>query len=562
MHHDRSMPGPHAELPATIVPDMVLTGANVITIDERRPRATAVAIAMGRILAVGEDREVLALRGARTEMVDLGGKTVVPGFHDAHDHMAGFGMQLRMVAADAATAPTVARIVAALAERAHNTPSGEWIKGAGYDDNKLAERRHPVREELDRASADHPIFLRHTSGHMCVVNSRALALLGIDERTPDPEGGRIVRDAGGRPTGLLLETAMGLVTQRFYPYAVDEIVMALGAASDVYLTEGITSHTEAGIGYLSDLEALAYRRAVERGRLRVRSTLMVRAESLETLTGAAGEEGFAMSLGLATGWGDDMLRIGAVKMFSDGSLIGQTAAMRDGYVGNPDARGIFATPKPVLRDWILRAHRSGWQCAVHAIGDEAVDFILDCYEAALRDTPRADHRHRIEHCGMVSPATLDRIRELGVVPVPQQRFIGELGDGFLRVLGRERVRWCYVQRSYLERGIRLPGSSDRYVVQGAPLLGIHDAVNQRTAAGAPYVPEEAIGAEDAIRAYTLGSAYASFEEDRKGSVKVGNLADLTVLGADPTAIDPTQIRYVPVVATLVGGEVAFEAGLR
>ncbi len=215
--------------------------------------------------------------------------------------------------------------------------------------------------------------------------------------------------------------------------------------------------------------------------------------------------------------------------------------MRDGYVGDPDNHGLFATPRATLRDWILRAHRSGWQCAVHAIGDLAVEFILDCYEEALNEVPRADHRHRIEHCGLVSPETLERIVRLGVIPVPQQRFIGELGDGFLRVLGRDRVRDLYRQRSFVERGVRLPGSSDRYVVRGAPLLGMHDAVNQRTDGGQPFVPEEALTPAQALRAFTLDAAYASFDEGRKGSITPGKLADLVVLGANPLEVEPAEI---------------------
>lgn len=186
-----------------------------------------------------------------------------------------------------------------------------------------------------------------------------------------------------------------------------------------------------------------------------------------------------------------------------------------------------------------------------------MEFILDCYEEALGEVARADHRHRIEHCGLVSPATLDRIVRLGVIPVPQQRFIGELGDGFLRVLGRERVRDLYRQRSFVERGVRLPGSSDRYVVQGAPLLGIHDAVNQRTDGGRPFVPEEALTPAQALRAFTLDAAYASFDEDRKGSITPGKLADLVVLGANPLDVDPARIAQVPVVATMIDGAFVF-----
>lgn len=542
--------------------DLILLGGTVITIDSKRPRAQAVAVRGGRILAVGSDSEIRTLRGPRTEVLELNGRTLVPGFNDAHNHMIGFGLQQRMVMVKYPAVKTVDELIAALRERAAVAAPGAWVMGAGYDNNKLPGSAHPTRQDLDRVSTDHLVYVRHTSGHMCVVNSKVLAMAGVTRETPDPDGGQIVRDASGEPTGLLQENAQGLVTEGFYPRTAETVVEALGAASQVYLSEGITSQTEAGIGYLSTVELLAYQEAVRQDRLQVRSYLMVKAEALAEIAGGGGESYFALSQGLRTGWGDEMLRIGPIKMFSDGSLIGRTAAMKEPFATDPGNVGFYATPEETLRDWILRGHRTGWQIAIHAIGDRAVSFILDCYEEALRLHPRPDHRHRIEHCGVVSPAELDRIRRLGVIPVPQQRFISELGDGFSRNLGPERTRWCYPQRSYLDRGIPMPGSSDRYVVEGAPLLGIHDAVNQKTLSGADYVPEERITPEEAIRAYTLNSAYASFEESLKGSVQAGKLADLTILGADPTRVNPAEIAAIPVQGTIVGGRLLYEKDLR
>ena len=541
--------------------DILLLNGTVITINPEQPRAEAVALKNGRIQAVGFSRDIQHLRAPNTEIIDLKGKTVIPGFNDAHNHMAAFGMQLQMVPLHYPEVKSTDDIIKALKEVVNQQEPGTWIKGAGYDNNKLPAGQHPTRWDLDKISEHHYVFARHTSGHMCVVNSKVLALLKIDRDTPDPEGGHIARDANGEPTGLLQETAFHLVTSHFYPYSIEEITDALAAADKVYLSEGITSHTEAGIGYLSDLELLAYQRAVQEGKLNIRSYLMVRAESLFQVRGATGETFFGLSQGIRTGWGDERLRIGPIKMFSDGSLIGRTAAMSEGYASEPDNYGLFATPEATLRDWILRGHQSGWQIAVHAIGDRAVSFILDCYEEANTCYPRNDCRHRIEHCGLVSPAMLQRIKTLGVIPVPQQHFIGELGDGFIEALGPERSRWCYVQKSFLDLGVPMPGSSDRYVVQGAPLLGIHDAVNQTTSSGRPYVPEERILPEQAIRAYTLNSAYASFEEHLKGSVEAGKIADLTVLGGDPTVVEASEIAHIPVHGTLVGGELLFSHDL-
>jgi predicted amidohydrolase YtcJ len=518
---------------------------------------TAIAVKHGRILAVGSSADADQFRSSRTEVIELKGRTVVPGFNDAHNHMASFGLQLQMVPLSYPIVRTIPDIIQALNQRTATQKPETWVMGAGYDNNKLPGGRHPTCWDLDEVSTKHFVYVRHTSGHMCVVNSKALELVGIGKDTPDPEGGHIDRDETGQPTGLLQENAQEFVSDEFYPYPLNTIVDALEAASRVYLSEGITSHGEAGIGFLSDLELQAYWEAVQQGKLNIRSNLMILADKLIEISGAEGESFFGLSQGIHTGWGNDMLRIGPMKMFFDGSLIGKTAAINAGYVTEPDNIGFYATPEEKIRELIMGGHRSGWQLAIHAIGDRAISFILDCYAEAIELFPKSDPRHRIEHCGVVNPQIIDRIEKLGVIPVMQQHFIGELGDGFKTVLGPDRTRWCYPQRNYLDRGIPIPGSSDRFVVKGAPLLGIHDAVNQKTDSGEDYVPEESVTPEEAIRMYTLHSAYASFEEHLKGSIDAGKLADLAILGADPTRINPTEISDIPVHGTIIGGKLLF-----
>jgi len=544
-----------------LMAELILTGGNVITINTSQPRAEAIAIKNNRILAVGSVNDMDQFRKPRTEVIDLKGRTVVPGFNDAHNHMASYGLQLQKVPLKYPEVQSTSDIIDALKRRSAEQDSETWVMGAGYDNNKLLDGRHPTREDLDAASSEHYVYIRHTSGHMCVINSKALELIGIHPDTPDPEGGHIDRDERGKPTGLLQENAQQLVNDQFYPYPITTIIDALHAASRIYLSEGITSHSEAGIGFLSDLELLAYQQAYQEGKLKIRTNLMILAEKLNEITGAEGESFLGLTQGIRTGWGNDHLRIGPIKLFFDGSLIGRTAALNQGYAVEPDNIGFFATPEEKLKDWIIRGHRSGWQLAVHAIGDRAIEYVLDCYEGVIKDFPRSDPRHRIEHCGLVNPSIIDRIQKLGVIPVLQQHFIGELGDGFRSVLGSDRTRWCYVQRSFLDKGIPIPGSSDRFVIKGAPLLGIHDAVNQKTDSGLDYVPEEKITPEEAIRAYTLHSAYASFEENTKGSLEAGKLADLTILGADPTTVDPTEIAHIPVQGTIVNGELLYEKDL-
>lgn len=379
-----------------------------------------------------------------------------------------------------------------------------------------------------------------------------------------PTGGVVALDEDGEPNGLLEEQAQQLVRALLHPRSVAEMAANLGFASDQYLSEGITSCQEAGVGGIlgtsEPVEVATYQRARRTGRLRVRVTMMA---SVDALHGCAhhddDDEPFSLDLGIHTGFGDDWLRFGATKIFADGSLMGCTAAMFEDFDGQPGNNGYFQMPEARLHELILAAHRSGWQVATHAIGDRAVSSVLDAYEAALRRHPRPDHRHRIEHAGMTRAADVRRIARLGVIPVPQARFVSEIGDGMLRAIGPDRLGNCYRQRSFLDAGITLPGSSDRPVVNGAPLLGIHDLVNQRTASGAGFNRHEALTIDQAIHAYTMGSATASFDENRKGSITAGKLADLVVLDQDVTAIERDGIAETRVLATMVGGNFEYDS---
>jgi predicted amidohydrolase YtcJ len=535
--------------------DLVIDNADVFTVDAARPRAGAIGIVGDRIVAVA-DRHGLASHEAETTL-DLDGRFVVPGFDDAHNHMQAFGATLGEVPLHAGAVRSIPDVVAAIGARAATAPAGTWIVGAGYDHNKLAERRHPTCHELDEVSPEHPVLLNHTSGHFATLNTAAMRLAGIG-RVDVPDGGVVAVDDEGEPNGLLEEQAQQLVRGLLHPRSVAEMVANLAAASDRYLREGITSCQEAGVGGIlgtaEPTELAAYQRARHERSLRVRVTLMA---SVDALHGADHHpddpEPLALDLGLHTGFGDDWLRIGPTKIFADGSLMGRTAAMFEDYAGEPGNRGYLQMPEERLRSLILAAHRSGWQIATHAIGDRAVSTVLDAYEEALRRHPRADHRHRIEHCGVCRADDVARIARLGIVPVPQARFISEIGDGMLDAIGPERAADCYRERSFLDAGITVPGSSDRPVVDGAPLLGIHDLVNQRTATGRPFNPGEALTVEQAIAAYTMGSATAAFAEDRKGSITPGKLADLVVLDRDLTTTDPDGIAETGVLATVVGG---------
>ncbi len=540
--------------------DLALVNANVLTMDpspSARPRASAVAITGDRITALDE------VPAGAVRLVDLRGATVLPGFHDAHNHMIGFGMSLAEVDLRSAAAGTLDELYAAIARRAEATAPGEWVVGTGYDQNKLGG--HPHRDALDRAAPGRRVWLRHTSGHMCVVNSMVLADLGLDAAATELPGGRVATGPDGRPTGLLEERAQLLVGSLVYPYPLAELTDAIARAAAEYLKEGVTSCTEAGVGggwvAHSPAELAAYQAARDQGRLGVRVELMTAGEVLHPLGAHAGDGLVAgLDLGITTGFGDDWLRLGAVKIFADGSLVGRTAAVHDPYAGDGAGCGYLQAEAAELQAAIIAAHRSGWQVATHAIGDLAIDVVLDAYARALDQYPRRDPRHRIEHFAVAQPRQVARAAALGVIAVPQGRFVTELGDGMLAAVGPARHGWLYRQRSLLAAGMVLPGSSDRPVVAGAPLLGIGDMVNRRTGSGAPFNPAEAVTAEQALRAWTWGSAYASRQEQVKGSIAPGMLADLVVLSEDPTAVSPERIAGLSVLATIVGGECRYDAG--
>lgn len=536
--------------------DAVLTG-RFVTFDDDLGEVDALGVCNGRIVAVGDEAHALPAR----RRIDLSGSVCFPGFHDAHCHTVSFGRTL--VELDLSTPPIASmhELYEAVAARARTLRDGEVLVGRGYDQNKLGA--HPDRRALDRAAGDRPVLLQHTSGHLCVVNSAALARIGAAIDAP-VDGGHVERDPSGEPTGLLQERAQSLAQALVLPRSVESIAGFIAAAHRRYLEEGVTSVCDAGIagGWIgeSPAELAAYQLARDRGGLAVRTTVMPAADVLAPMERHAEDRSrLGATGGLRTGLGDEWLRIGALKVFADGSLIGRTCWMHEAFEDDPGNVGYPQQDPEALRDLITEAHLAGWQVATHAIGDRAVDLVVDAYATALAAAPRSGHRHRIEHCGVVSEATLRRIAELGIIPVPQGRFVGELGDGMLAALGEERSRSTYRLASFLRAGCVLPGSSDRPVVDGNPLLGIADMAARRTAAGRLFGPDEAIPVEQGLRCYTTGSAYACGREGDLGALSVGSLCDVVALSCDPRTLEPSALDGVRVLATVVGGTLAYEA---
>jgi predicted amidohydrolase YtcJ len=528
--------------------DLILFNGHVMTgrLGEQPP-ATAVAVWHGRIAAVGSDDEVLGWQRRGTEVIDLAGRTVTPGFNDAHCHPISVGMSLQEV--DARTPPneSIADIVRRIAERVRQQPPGTWIVARGYDQARLREGRHPTRDDLDQAAPEHQVVLIRACGHIGVANSRALTHAGLTAATPDPPGGTIDRDEHGEPTGVVRETALQMVRQRVPEPSEEQIAEALVLAGRQFLSDGVTSVAEAGIRKPEELRA--YQRLARERRLPVRTTLMMLiGPMLEPL----------VELGVQTGLGDAWLRIGPAKLFLDGSIGGRTARMTQPYLDQPDTCGLWMEEPEVMRQKLVTAHRAGLQCCAHAIGDAAIELLLDIYEEALRRYPRPDHRHRIEHCSILRPDLLDRIQRLGIVPIPGTTFLHDFQEAYLSGLGRERLRYAYPMRTFFDRGIVAAASTDAPVCATSALLGLQTMVTRRNAAGQVLWAEECISLEEAVRAYTYHGAYATFEERIKGTLEPGKLADLAVLETDLREVDPAALGSVRVDLTVIEGEIAYQ----
>jgi predicted amidohydrolase YtcJ len=526
----------------------VIKNGTILTMNSSEPSVEAVGVIGDRIVAAGSQRlvEDALPRGYRT--IDLGGRFCLPGLNEAHNHMIGFGTALGHVEAGFPKVHSIEEIKRNVAERARNTPPGSWIQGRGYDDNKLDERRHPTRQDFDEVAPDHPVIIVNGSGHMSVVNSLALKLAGVTRDTPDPQGGHLVHDEHGELTGLLQESAQGLVRKIIPVPTVDDHVASLARCNDAYIAAGITSSQDASS---SEPEAIeAYQRAVREGKLKLRTSMMIRENLLPHLIG----------LGIKQGFGNERLRVGPIKMFIDGSLIGRTAAVSQPFLEDPrdDNLGLTMMPREDFENYVWQAHSAGFQIAVHAIGDRAVGMVLDAYQKALERLPRANHRHRIEHCGILRPDLIERIAKMHVLAVTQPIFITEYGDGFIRHLGMARAQLTYPFRSLLDAGITIVFSSDCPVSAFEPLKSIQAAVTERTGSGRSYALEEAISVDEALPLYTVAGAYATFEEQLKGQLKPGMLADFAVLEEDPRTVDPMHLGEIKISQTIIGGETVYE----
>ena len=514
----------------------------------------ALAVWQGKVLATGSTADVLALKGPATQVIDLEGRFATPGLIDNHLHLIATGIAMGFVDATPAAAPTLSALMKGISERAASTPKGGWVRARGYDQVKLDTGRHPTREDLDRAAPDHPVYLTRACGHVSIANSRALALAGIDEATPVPDGG-VIGVTDGKLNGLLAENAQNLVKAAMPPATTEELIDGIERAGRHLLSFGITSCMDAAVGHVAGFsEIQAYEMAKLSGRLPVRVWL--------TLLGDPGvsivED--AWRAGLLSGAGDDMLRVGGVKVFLDGSAGGRTAWMTKPYEGEPDNIGVQMLPDETVEAVVRDCHDRGYQMVCHAIGDGAIEQLVTAYEKALAANPDPDRRHRVEHCGFSTPEQHVRMQAAGILPAPQMAFIHDFGDSYISVLGEARGKPSYPIGTWARLGLKPSTGSDSPVCSPDPFPNLHAMITRQTGKGTVMDASERLSPEEALQAYTEYGAYSQKAEGVKGRLVPGQWADIAVFDNDLLAAEPkTILSGTRCLLTLLAGRVVHDA---
>ncbi|MFB0558171.1 MAG: amidohydrolase [Candidatus Bathyarchaeia archaeon] len=538
--------------------DLVLLNGKVVTVDPFDTIAEAVAVRDGRFLNVGTTEEIKRLTGSRTKIIDLKGKTVLPGFIDSHEHCIRKGMRGDWVDCMSPPMASINELVEALTAKASEKVEGEWVVGYGFDETKLKDRRWPTRYDLDKASSKHPIYLGRAGGHNAVANSMALEIAGITKDTPQPPGANVEKDETGEPTGRLDEiAAMNMVRDKIPTPSPEESVEIMvenwPRVEEELLSWGLTTIHEA---HIKAPEALAYQELLKKGKLRLRVGLM--------LDGMAPYKGYATSdlarQGIRTGFGwDDKLYVIGVKIGVDGAMGSLTASLTEPYANDPENYGINRVTQEELTEETVRLHQAGNRACIHAIGDWAIDIALNAIEEAVKSKEWEDHRHRIEHAGYVRPDQLERMARLGVAVSASIGFCHPIGDSHIGALGEERLVGYYPMHSFKDHGIVAGGNSDGFGKNWA-ITGIHGCVTRKSSTGRLLAKKQAIPMMEAIKTYTIKGAYLEGKEDEKGSIEPGKLADMVVMDRDILMADPEEIIETKALMTIVGGEVVYERG--
>jgi predicted amidohydrolase YtcJ len=532
-----------------IEPDLIIFNANIHTMDSQQPVAQAVAILGNRIIAVGGDSEIRKLAGSRTRTIDAKQQLVVPGFNDAHVHFMSGGFQLSSV--DLRNADTPQEFADRIRQFAQKIPSGRWITGGDWDHERWPETKLPTRELIDQYTPSTPVFVSRLDGHMALANSLALKLAGVTRETADPPGGVIVRDEKtGEPTGILKDAAQSFVWKVIPPSSFEEKLNAARAATNHAAKLGVTSVQDMSAG----TDVGVYQALLDRGELKTRIYAVAPLPAWERLA----------RTGVRARFGSEMLRIGGLKGFADGSLGSTTALFYDHYIDAPNTSGIASDemyPEGAMLARVREADKAGLQVMIHAIGDKANDLILSMYEQVEREDGNRDRRFRIEHAQHLRPQDIARFARDGVIASMQPYHAIDDGRWAEKRIGKERAKTTYAFRSLLDNKAVLAFGTDWTVAPLDPMLTVYAAVTRCTLDGKNangWVPEQKISVEEAMRAYTVGSAFAEFQDQVKGTITPGKLADLVILSGDIFKIDPNEIEKVKVVLTIVDGRVVYE----
>ena len=525
--------------------DLVVRDGHIFTMNAQEPWASAMAVRDGKILAVGTDDEIAACASPRTKIVDLAHRNVLPGLIDVHTHSMEWakGILRNQLDLTDAHVHSVTDATGMVRDRVAKSSNGQWVTGAGWDDAKLTENRYITRHDLDPVAPNNPVYLEHVSGHLGVTNSAGLALAGITRNTPDPPGGVIERDASGEPTGIVKDNAMLLVDKLLPADPPDLSVRAAKLISERALAVGLTTIHDI---YISSEEMRGYQDAYERGWLKLRVQMSPRIGSIEDAQKLAG-------MGVHTRFGNDHVKLGAAKMFADGGMGARTIAIYPPPVaGEPNNFGVLRWAAVDMQKAHMIAARAGWQLETHAIGDRAIDEVLDSYTAVIKALDLKDPRFRIVHAGISTPAIQKRLKELHVLVDGNPPFVYWIGSWFKKY-GPERVRWSYPAKAYIQNGIIEGAGSDVPVTPISPWWGIYAAVaRQDMTTGEILAPEERLTVPEAIKLYTLNGAYVGFEEKEKGSLETGKLADFIVVDRDIFTVPLEQLKDVKVLGTYVG----------
>jgi len=534
--------------------DLLIKNAQIRTLDHEGTIAQSLAEFGGWIIGIGSNEDLADLAGPRTRIIDMKEKTVLPGFIDAHEHLSNVAEIPLQLDLSSPFPKSIDQLLARIKSQAERQPAGEWIRGIRYDDTRISDGRPLSRQDLDTAAPHHPVVVIHVSFHWGVVNSEALRKGGIDESIPDPKGGQFGRDPGtGRLNGKVLESALyrfgleGLTREPMIvpPFDKDVRRKALIAAAEMLSAAGITGVHDAVV---SPSYVTSYTDLGARNSLPLRVNMLIPYIFLPELE----------KLGLVGNWGNPWVRCTGIKIIVDGAIAGRTAALRDGYSDDLANHGILLfEDKNELTSWVKRIHSMGYQACLHANGDLAIEMALDAIEKAQRDDPKPDPRHRIEHCTMINESILRRMHNLGVIATPFASYLWQHGDKLVKYYGRERSEMMFAHGSFLKGGVGVAGGSDHPAGLHAPLLGVQSMVTRKTPSGEVIGAGQRISVEEAFKMYTAYAAYASFEEDIKGSLTVGRLADLVVLNQDPWKMNPEDIGQIGVEMTIVGGTVVY-----